>query len=395
MPSHHAAESVEQPPRDEDPQPLTDAKGAWDWRGVARWIVVWKVVFFLLVFASFEIWPYWERGEYERHRHWPLDGAPTLESRFATWDAAHYLHLAKDAYKKGDSSCVFYPLLPSLIRGTSYIFGGNLFIAAFLLAQVLAFTGILSFHRVVWEIIDTRTANLAAVVLIAFPGAIFLSFPYTEGLLVTLTSLFLLFLRRRQMWATCLAGFLIPLTSAYGLLCLVPLAWNLWVNKRSASAALSYYGPIAGAAIYFLLMYEFTGNPTEAFEVPGSHPSSKNLVNVPAIITAFIHIGGFHGANDSALDRLVFLAFLGFLPHIWRLDRTLFFYALPTGLVPAFSSLFVSYSRNIMLCLPLFIVLAVHLEGRERRWLRWPLLVGLVGLQVYFMALHINFFWAG
>ncbi len=370
----------------------------WQWSQVLVWLVVWKACFLLLAMASMDALPRWESGEYPGHRHWPVKGEPSLESRFATWDAAHYLFLAQGGYQKRDLSSAFYPLWPALIRGGSYLCGHNVFLAAMILAQVLSILGVLAFHRLVFELHDVGIANLATLFLLSFPGAIFFSLPYTESLFLLLASLFLLFLLRGQMWKASAVGFFLPLTKAIGIFAIAPMAYEWWSKRKPASQALSFYGPILGYGAYFALMYFLTGNALEGFEAQRFYPhkpSIGNMVNVSGIYHSFVNVGSFHDSMNSALDRVFFLIFLVSLPFIWRLNKTLFFYAIFAGGVPALSTWFFSYSRNVMMCLPLFIVLAIHLQGANRRWWRWSLLTGLFGLQVFFLTRYLNFMWAG
>ena len=371
---------------------------AWRLSHVLKWLVVWKVSFLLVALACTDAWPVWESGEFPGHRHWPAKGEATMESRFATWDAAHYLFLAENGYRKGNLSSAFYPLWPMLIRGGSYLCGHNVFLSAMILAQVISILGLMVFHRMVFELQGSRVADLATLFLLAFPGAIFLSFPYTEGLFLLLASSFLLFLLRGHLWPAACIGFFLPLTKAIGIFSIAPMAYAWWSKRKPAAQALSLYGPILGYGAYFAAMYLLAGNALEGFEAQRFYPNKPsigNMVNLPGIFNSFVNVGSFHNSMDSALDRAFFLVFLMSLPFIWRLNKTLFFYAIFAGGVPALSTWFFSYSRNVMMCLPLVIVLAVHLQGPERRWIRRPLLAGLFGLQLFFLIRYVNFMWAG
>ena len=64
-----------------------------------------------------------------------MEGSPNWQSRFATYDAAHYLYLAVHGYKKDDPSCAFYSLYPGLIYCGNLLIGSP-FWAAFLIAQL-------------------------------------------------------------------------------------------------------------------------------------------------------------------------------------------------------------------------------------------------------------------
>lgn len=373
-------------------------RASWNYWRVCRWLIIWKAAFFVVALICLELWPQWEMGSYEAERHWPLDGECTLASRFATWDAPHFLYLAKNGYQTGDTSSSLFPLYPAMIRGASYAFGGNLLAAALTLTQALSFLAVLAFHRLAWEMFGNRSANWASVFLVAFPGAIFLSFPYSEALSVALASLFFLFLNRGQLVRVGVTGFFLALSSPYGILCLFPLAWLSWNTPKLAASALSMYGPVIGFGLYLLICYQFTGNPMEGFDIQQVHGDRfvfEKTLTPKALAEATVNIGGFHGRSDSAVDRSLFMMLLGSLPFIWRLNKRLFWFALPFGLVPALVSLFQSYSRHIMLCLPVFILLGVAVQHPDKSWIRWPLLAGLVGLQLLFLVRHLNFMWAG
>src|SRR5262245_12428992 len=73
-----------------------------------------------------------ERGYYGNF-HWPLEQPPTGATRFATWDAQHYLFLATEGYHAGQRSITFFPLFPWLIRATAALPGVGPLGAALLL----------------------------------------------------------------------------------------------------------------------------------------------------------------------------------------------------------------------------------------------------------------------
>jgi hypothetical protein len=156
--------------------------------------------------------------------------------------------------------------------------------------------------------------------------------------------------------------------------------------------------PLLGYAAYFGAMWAFTGDPFEGFKAQRfypNQPSLRNIVNVAGIARAFFNVGSFHTMMTSGLDRGLFVLFLFSLPFIWRLNRTYFWYALFAGAVPGLSTWFVSYTRNVMMCFPLFILIAQRLEGRGRGWLVWYYAVLLAGAQALLAVRYVNREWAG
>jgi hypothetical protein len=101
-----------------------------------------------------------------------------------------------------------------------------------------------------------------------------------------------------------------------------------------------------------------------------------------------------HGMLDSVLDRGLFLLFVACLYPIWRLNRVYFVYACFIGLVPAASSWFLSYTRNVMMCFPLFLVAAHLLQRRDNGFLLWYVVALSGAFQIWFLLRYINFVWA-
>ncbi len=356
-----------------------------------------KAATFLLALGAITFFPAFNQREYTNDIHWPREGPPTLATHFATWDGAHYLFLSEEGYQRGSASCAFYPLWPYLIRACSWLTFGNHFIAGILLANVLSLAAVLVFHYFVERHHGRSTANGSAALLLAYPGAIFFSFIYTESLFLLLVVLFFLCLfQERYVWVAVM-GFLLPLTKAVGVFCIFPLLLQLWLKRERWRAYLAYYGPLLGYAAYFGFMYYATGNAFEGFEAQRSYPNSpsiRNMFNVAGFANAFVNIHTLDGMLDSALDRGFFVLFLALLPAVWKVNRTWFWYTLPTGLIPALTSYFMSYRRYIIILFPVFIVLA-QLLAKGPRWMFWYYVVLLAAMQAWAVTRFVNFNWAG
>jgi hypothetical protein len=417
-----------------------NSEGRKSWVRLAPWLVGYKALFLgvcLLGLGWFDV--EWE-GHVDdfRHGRWEALGA-AISGHLTPWDGEHYLKLASQGYRRGDGSCAFYPLWPALIRLGSYLTGGNLFIAGLVLANVISLLAWWNFHCWVAERHGRRVAKLALVFLLAFPGAVFFQFIYTESLFLLLVILFFRFLMRGNYPAAGLVASLLPLTKAIGIFCLAPFAWQIWTelgprapgfalvsslravlcrghakawtpsvsgkpeigNQRSERTWWSFGWlllPLLGYATYFVVMLAFTGNPFEGFQAQRfypNQPSLGNIVNVARVVKSFCNVHSFHDSMTSGLDRGFFVLFLASLPLIWRLDRTYFWYALFAGAVPALSTWFFSYSRNVMMCFPIFILLAHHLQGRGKGWMVWYYVALMAGVQVFFAIRYVNREWAG
>jgi hypothetical protein len=119
------------------------------------------------------------------------------------------------------------------------------------------------------------------------------------------------------------------------------------------------------------------------------------MFNVAGFTDAFVHFSSLDGMMDSALDRGFFVLLLVLLPFVYRLNKTWFFYTLPVGIVPALTSYFMSYRRYIMICFPVFVVLARLFDKTNSRWAFWYYVILLAALQLWAVTRFVNFYWAG
>lgn len=381
-----------QVPANREPAPAP----AWGTGRLLAVLVGYKLCFALGVMVCMLCWP--DEGQFAGHRHWPLQGEYSPMGGLAAWDGAHYLFLAQNGYVKGDLACAFYPLWPALIRAGAWLTGGNLFLAGLLLANALSLAAWWHFYCLVAEHHGPRVAARALLLLLAFPGAIFFQFIYTESLFLLLLVLFFRCLPRGNYRGAALVGFFLPLTKAVGFLCLLPFAWELLVRRRPWREFGWLLGPILGYASYFVVFWSTTGNPFEGMQAQRfypNQPSIANVFNVTGILKAFLNVHSFHGSMDSALDRFFFVVFLASLPLVWRLSRTYFWYALCAGSIPALSTWFFSYSRNVITCFPIFIALGALGAERKERWMLYYYAALLSTVQGFFLVRYVSFKWAG
>ena len=397
----------------------------------------------------------------DAYANWPSSGKADLTSRFATWDVAHYLILSQRGYQAGSHSCAFYPLWPMLLRGATVVTGGRPVLAAMLLANALSLVGLWMLYRLVERHYGAAISRDALILLLACPGALFFSFPYSESLFLVLLMAFFWGLERGRWGWTAVAGFLLPLSRPVGVFVLLPLAWFFWergwprwpvlrrawerfgkataglLRRRGTPSAagssdagyqslpqpgfgetaggdegqsgaarlplgfrpwLLLSAPLLGYALYFGLMYVWTGNALEGFAAQKAYPNSpsiKNMIKVAGFTEALLNIGSLDGMMDGLLDRAFFVVVLLALPRVWRLNRVWFWYVLSAGLVPALTSWFMSYRRYVVVLFPVFIVLARLLAQAKSRWLFWYYVVGLAALQAWAVKQFVNFNWAG
>ncbi len=366
---------------------------------------------------------------------WPAGQRPSLASRLGTWDVAHYLRLSQDGYEAGSKSCAFYPLWPATIRLGASLTGGRPLLAATLLANALSLVGLWMLYRLMERHYGPEISRDALILLLASPGALFLSFAYSESVYLSILMVFFWGLELDRWSWVAVAGFLLPLTRATGVFVLAPLAWWLWEKRRAEGgelracrrgrgprseeepaetprspvhaprawllgirAWLLLLWPLLGYVAYFALMRVWTGNALEGFAAQKAYPNSpsiSNMFDVTGFSHALVNVQTLDGMMDSALDRGFFLIFLASLLAIYRLSKLEFFYVLPAGLVPALTSWFMSYRRYFVVLFPTFVVLALLLREAKSRFLFWSCAAALAALQACALTRFLTFNWAG
>ena len=381
------------------------------WKGptlrVVAALLAFKIVFFGLIYACLTLLPPLYSAENFALNFHRAASPAGWERFFETWDAGHYLSLSQNGYQLGSRSTAFFPFWPALIALFRPFCGGNSTLAALVLANVFSIAALALLHRIVRGASDEALADRTLLLFLAFPGALFLGFPYSEALFLGLSlAIWMMLQRDRQnprgdgkigLWIGTLA-FLAALTRPTGALWVVPLAHHLWVNQRRGAWPL-LLAPLLGLAAYAAIVGLDTGNPWEGFAQQHnfvSQPSFGKIFDIWGFLNGFFRpLEARHNFLSSPYDRAVFLWFLATLPAIWKRDRTLFCYALVMGLVPALTVSMASYLRYALMAWPSIWVSAQFLSAPRRQWL-WPsVLLGLFGLQLLFLLRHINFYWTG
>jgi len=338
---------------------------------------------------------------YQGNFHFAGD-TPTRATPFATWDAQHYLYLAGEGYAPGRPSIAFFPLFPWLIRALAVLPGIGPLTAALLIANGLALAAVLLLVRFV-DRAHPGAGVETALLLLAFPGALFFHFPYTESLFLFLSVATLIALARERWLPAAAAAFALALTRPNGVLIGVALLYAAiacWRRTRKFPwpALVALAAPALGFAVYLLFMRGATGNAFAGLEMQGAFNAGRSLGNFLqplSVLRELIDVRAPHSVLNSLLDRLVFLFVTATLVPLWRIDRLLFWYALPMALVGPLSGSFVSYTRFAAVLFPCSLVVARVLSGDRRRPLLWLTMAVWLVIQTALLIRHVSFRWAG
>ena len=332
---------------------------------------------------------------------WPDATSVQFETYLAAWDAAHYLHLAYDGYSRADSSSAFYPLWPGVLHSTIAAVGVSrtaAVVPGLILGNLLGILGTLGIYRLFLTVGPERTAEVALGLLLASPGAAFLSLIYSETLCLLLVGGHFYALRRGPGWLIGLTALLLPLSRAVGVFCAVPLFWRAVRLRRDWRAWAVCALPLIGYGLYFTLMWHWTGDALDGFEAQRKYPnqpSLANIANIPRFITSAFDLGSPLGMLDGGLDRLLFVLMLPTLPALWRFNRDWFWWTLFVAIIPAMSNWFFSYRRFIILAFPIFYIWATWMVDSERKWILWYYVILFAAFQAAIIWRYAHFNWAG
>src|SRR5215831_8978285 len=286
-------------------------------------LIVYKAFIYALIFLSLELFPqFFDLNAYYANFHWPPDAKPEIKTMFATWDAQMHLQLSYEGYKKDLLSVNHQPLWPALIKLCSYLTFGNHLVASLVLANVLSVAGFWLLFVLVRDDYGERVATTTSLLMLAFPGALFFSFPYTESLFLFLSALFFLFLKKGGYLVAAALGFFMPLARIVGVFCVFPFGWEIFSRERNHRKLLVYaVSPLLGILASFFVVYLYTGEPLAAFGVQSRYVSQGSITKVFQISgflsDIFRSVSFSHGVLDSAFDRIWFAWFVVTLPFIY------------------------------------------------------------------------------
>jgi hypothetical protein len=271
-----------------------------------------------------------------------------------------------------------------------------------LVANVLSLAAFLLLLR----FIDRTRGGLGGdtvLLLLAFPGALFFQFPYTESLFLFLAVATLHAVTREQWLVAAGAAFALALTRPNGMLIGAALLYAVLARWRRTGkvvlpSLVALAAPALGFAVYLLFMRIAVGDAFAGFEMQGAFNANRSFgsfLQPLSMLRELLDVRGPHNVVHSLLDRLVFLFVVATLVPLWRLDRLLFWYALPMALVGPLSGSLVSYTRFAAVLFPCMLVAARALSGERRRPYLWLTMAVWLVIQTTLLVRHVSFRWAG
>lgn len=320
------------------------------------------------------------------------------------WDCAWYDRIIDHGYTLREnrmSSVAFFPLYPLVTRAVADVIGDRR-LAGFLVSHAGTILGLWFVFLTALMFVSEEKARRALILLLLFPGSLFYSAFYTEGLFLCVTAGSAYYFFRRR-WLLCgLFGMLAMLTRSSAVVLGAAMAGSLLYDiirrRERFEPGMAWLGlyPV-GLGLFMLILHWSVGDALafvsaqkwwgrslhfpvatlvrELGWIKGGFP--KESYNIHRIMDSAAAVGFFAVAVAMALKR--------WHPVLWLYVMGAVLMSLSTGIV-------LSMVRFMAVLFPVFIYLADRAEDRriER---------ALVYVFTFFLAIYsvmfLNGKWAG
>jgi len=311
---------------------------------------------------------------------------PLLAS-LTSWDAVYYLGIARDGYQAGPVNgpypeVVFFPLYPALVGAAAGLVGGDLPLAAVLVANAAGLAALFAAYALARRRLAPRGALLATTLVAVQPGAVAFAMAYSDSLFLLLAVGSLLAAERGARPLAGVLGALAALTRLQGALLALPLL-VLFAHadgQRPRPSWLWALGPPLGLIAFGLAIGRITGDPLSPIVGQGTW----DIGIVPgAVVQTWVLVVALL-VNVPTIGLGLWLGF-----ERWRGRRD------PAGVVWGLANVVVVVVGRRIASLPRYMVPVTQLaeqvaDGTHGRRLVGAILVGAVGGYVVLALLHFS-----
>lgn len=325
-----------------------------------------------------------------------------LIDAWAGWDSRWYISIVQNGYgfeSQGQSAAAFWPGLPLLMKAASLLVRHAdteaIAVLGILVVNLALLVAVFYLVRLTREDFGGDVAARAALYLLVFPATVFLSAVYPHSLFLACATASFYYARHGAWWRAGLLGGFAAVTRAYGVLLVVPLAWEL-LRQARARGSLPRVDAVALALVpagllawMAYLAWQF-GKPTAFLEAQLGWGRTPTMA-WQALDPYLQGYSSFYGYSGTYLDlgfAIVYgvgtVAAWRLLPRSYAVLASLLFLALISA------GRLQSLMRFGTELFPLFIVLAI--AGR-RTWLHQALLVSGVGFATVFAVMFALHYW--
>ncbi len=340
---------------------------------------------------------------------------------WANFDGVHYLTIIKNGYHGAAFIQAFFPGYPIL----AFIF--NVFINNNLLASLfvsnISFVIFLFFwFQFLRQNFSAKIAQYGLLILLLFPTSFFFGATYTESLFLLLVIGTFWSVQQKRYWFTAVLVALASTTRVTGILLLPAVVfeiifsdtkWSLSLKKIQTNIQeklgkwqkyIKQIGIVSLGAVgllaYMYYLYREFGDPLYFFHVQsefGGGVRQETLVSYPQVIFRYIKIlltaRPFDLKYFAYVQELV-VGIIGLIAILYSTKKVRVSYVVFSVLaffLPTLTGTFSSMPRYILVCFPIFILLATWAE--KSKIFRYTWFIGSSILLVLNTILFIQGYW--
>jgi hypothetical protein len=313
----------------------------------------------------------------------------------AKWDSTWFLDVAKNGYyMRGEnqfSNVVFFPMYPAAIRLVSYLTGGNLILAGWIVSSLFLAASVALLTRLTQRFHPEIDPLWPTIFLLVFPTAFFLNAIYSEAMFLFFSIATFYFAFQKRFWTAALFAALASATRMAGVFLFFPLLVEFiqtqgWRSLFSRSVLPLCLAP-CGALAFFLYHYFRFGDFFLYLKVESwwGRDFSGDLDDLDKIVS-------YSGLTNWMIEwGFAIFGFAAAVAVLWKLRRSYGIYMLISMAVAFASGGTFGIGRYCMVLFPTYLLAAsIRSVPVRSAWiLTSTLLLSLDTL------LFINTYWAG
>ena len=200
-----------------------------------------------------------------------------LPGVLTVWDSTWYLSIAQGGYvhhippglgNPAQSNLGFFPLLPILVRATHEVTRFGIPVSGLLTTFVVGVAASVAVWWMLHDIFGMRGADRGTALIFFSPGAVVLSFVYSEAVTIVLVACTLMALRRKRWLVAGACAAVVTAADPVALAVIVPCVVAAVAAIRTDREWKALLAPLLaplGIAAFFCYLWAHTGSPLEYF----------------------------------------------------------------------------------------------------------------------------------
>lgn len=338
---------------------------------------------------------------------------------WANFDGVHYITIAQKGYVGTAYIQAFFPLFPGLVYFLNLIIH-NALISGLVISNLSFLALLITWFIFIKKKFNKKFAYSSILILLLFPTSLFFGAFYTESLFLTLVLFTFIFVEKKQYLLASFFIFLASSTRIIGIL-LIPavlieilfsntkfsnLSWNLIKNKvlnikKYIKPSLIISLGSLGLFLYMAYLNNEFKDPLYFFHVQSEFGGvrQENLISYPQVVYRSIKILLTVSPTNFAyltylqnfISGTVVLGIILYSLKIKQIRLSYVVFSLLAFFVPPLTGTFSSMPRYILVCFPIFIVLASWAE--KNKIFKYLLYLSFTLLLIINTILFIQGYW--